>query len=575
MLHRRLWAAAPVAAVMIAIVALWGREGTGDVLVDIREVSAFEVASAGFTLTSEQALAVEAVGAGEARQSHGCDQDCGGAEDLVEWKGNAWIVDAATRELVWDLLRSASKRRANGLLRYDGTLNLPAGTYIVHYGATRGNGSDFPLARLFAGRSRDYGITIRGVGMPLTDSQLVSAEKEFQRAAFVVLTGLVDDVRRSSGFTIDQPTEVEIYAIGEAVDGETFDYGWVINADTRAIVWQLDGDNAKHAGGAAKNRMVRTTLTLTPGSYAAFAVTDGSHDVSDWNAAPPYDPAYWGLTIRATRSDAIVESYPYRPTAPSGAIVSLIGAGDDESRAYGFTLTEPLAVRVYAVGEGSGGNMYDYGWILDARTRQPVWRMEYARTDHAGGAEKNRVVDEIVSLDAGSYLVYFVTDDSHAFDDWNATPPIDGDAWGITLFPADGDVDLDGIGSYDPAADPAILARLTGIGDDAERNQPFKLDASARVRVYALGEGAGGEMYDFAWIEDADTRRVVWKMDFVATEHAGGASKNRLFSDTIRLEAGRYVLHYRSDGSHSAEEWNATPPADPFGYGVTLLRVSR
>jgi hypothetical protein len=56
------------------------------------------------------------------------------------------------------------------------------------------------------------------------------------------------------------------------------------------------------------------------------------------------------------------------------------------------------------------------------------------------------------------------------------------------------------------------------------------------------------------------------------TEHAGGGDKNRLYKGSIILPAGDYVLRYRSDGSHSLEEWNVNPPENPFDYGVTLTR---
>ena len=68
-------------------------------------------------------------------------------------------------------------------------------------------------------------------------------------------------------------------------------------------------------------------------------------------------------------------------------IVALTMVGDDESVAEGFTLTRPMDVRVTAVGEGTGGQMHDFGTILDAATQRPVWTMDLRATHHAGGAE--------------------------------------------------------------------------------------------------------------------------------------------------------------------------------------------
>ena len=54
---------------------------------------------------------------------------------------------------------------------------------------------------------------------------------------------------------------------------------------------------------------------------------------------------------------------------------------------------------------------------------------------------------------------------------------------------------------------------------------------------------------------------------------AGGARKNRLYDDEIRLPAGTYKAVYRTDGSHSFEDWNADQPRDPWNWGMTIRRV--
>ena len=263
------------------------------------------------------------------------------------------------------------------------------------------------------------------------------------------------------------------------------------------------------------------------------------------------------------------------PPSEDGAFLSLTQVGDDEIASQGFSLSSPMDVRVYAIGEGNSREMNDFGWIIDASTRQPVWQMEYRDTERAGGATKNRMVNEVVTLDAGNYIVYYVTDGSHSWDDWNSSAPRHEDAWGITLLAADGTLDGDIIGAYDVASDPAIIAQLVAIRDDDSRGAPFSLEADTEIRIYALGEGESGDMYDYAWIEDAETGQDMWEMTYRATEHAGGARKNRAFNGTIVLPAGEYMLRYEADDSHSLESWNMIPPHDPFAYGVTLLEVSR
>jgi hypothetical protein len=80
-------------------------------------------------------------------------------------------------------------------------------------------------------------------------------------------------------------------------------------------------------------------------------------------------------------------------------------------------------------------------------------------------------------------------------------------------------------------------------------------------------------MYDYGWIEEAASGRIVWEMTYRMTDAAGGAKKNRLFQGTLVLDPGKYAVHYRTDGSHSFNDWNAAPPADPEGWGIQVSRA--
>ena len=89
-------------------------------------------------------------------------------------------------------------------------------------------------------------------------------------------------------------------------------------------------------------------------------------------------------------------------------------------------------MRIFAIGEGQGSEMFDYGWIEDDKGSR-VWEMKEPQTTHAGGAGKNRKVDVQINLPAGNYKLRYKTDDSHSFDHWNALPP-DINFWGITVY---------------------------------------------------------------------------------------------------------------------------------------------
>ncbi len=547
----------PVALVVVALAAITRSRAPADALADLRKLTPFQVSDAGFTLSDDQELSIEAVG----------------APRTDYWAANAWILDVRTREVKWELSGAQEENRSSGLAKFEGTLRLPAGDYLVRYAMfAQPNDLRSWITRALGGLglSEDFRITVRGTGSPMSEAEVKQAHGFLSRNAFVSFTGLSRNAMQRTGFSVGAPTDIEIYAIGEATGGEAHDYCWLTNVETGEVLWTLDPAGSEHAGGAEKNRMDREVLTLAPGSYAAFAVTDGSHDAGHWNAAPPYDPEYWGLTIRALSGDQEIEVFPYRPTPLKNAFISLIGIGDNEAVSQAFTLTTPMEVRVRALGEAMGETMYDHGWILDADSHRPVWTMQYESSSPAGGSGKNRVVDETILLDAGNYVVYYVTDGSHSFDDWNAAPPMDPDHWGITLQPATGAPTGELVRPFDPIADVPVVAAILGVRDDESRAQDFTLTRATEVRVYALGEGSSGDMYDYAWIEDADTGLPAWQMIYDETEHAGGATKNRVFDGIVTLPAGEYILHYESDGSHSPEGWNAAAPYDPLSYGVRL-----
>jgi hypothetical protein len=570
-----------------------------DVLVAFHDLGPQELRSAAFVLTGPQEITIDALGA-EPRQQHGWEGwSCLSDGAATTWPAAAWIIDSRTRAVVWDLRGAATERSGKGLRRFAGTVRLPAGVYEAYFGSYvatsvsyHGDVSDVAARQRAVrdgavryrgpyvddGSYRRFALEIRGAGRRATDREVDSTTREFTRSAIVSLHPGVPDTAVRAAFELRRSTPVEVLAIGELCGGDAFDYGWIEDADTRRHVWTMEYRHSQDAGGDHKNRLVHDTLVLRPGRYVAYFVSDDSHDPRAWNAEPPTDPDFWGLTLRVAdpAARAAVRSFAWEPVPEGQTIVSLIGVGDDELRSAGFTLRRAMDVRVYALGEGTDpdGDLEDYAWIVDAATRRRIWTMRYADSRHAGGAAKNRVYDGTLHLDAGSYLVYYKTDDSHSFGKWNAAPPAEARYWGVSVFPASGRLDSTVVVPLSRERDHAI-AELVRMGDDQNARAAFTLERPIAIRIYALGEADGDELVDYGWIEDAATGTAVWEMTYRMTTPAGGADKNRLFEGTIQLPAGRYVLHYQSDGSHAYGDWNADPPDDPEGWGITLLPVGR
>jgi hypothetical protein len=560
-------------------------------LVDIRDLSPREHEAVTFVLTAAAELKVKAVGA-EPRPERMRErtrenwQD----EEQTTWPAAAWILDARTRAVVWDMRAVETRRESNGLRHFDGSLRLPAGTYEAHYASypasfvsfsdnTRrlsrlGRGVKFGGPYVDDGLYKQFALSITGPGHVADEGEARSAREAFTANAIATI---VPDRASSArqGFELTRTTAVDVYAIGEVTRDQPFDYGWILDADTHERVWTMTYENTEPAGGSHKNRLAHETLRLKPGRYAAYFFSDNSHDPEEWNGVPATDPEFWGLTLRVLdpAARATVKPFTYEPVPAGQTIVSLIGVRDDQTRSAGFTLRRRMDVRIYALGEGSEGDpMVDYGWIVNAETHERVWTMRREDTEAAGGADKNRLFDGTIRLAPGSYIVYYVTDGSHAYNDWNTSAPAEERYWGISLFPASGKLNPADVGPFERPTGGTLVAQLTRMGDEEDARRSFQLERQTRLRVYAIGEGSGDEMYDYGWIEDA-RGRVVWQMHYDETEPAGGADKNRAYDGVVTLPAGSYVLRFKSDGSHSHADWNSEPPDDPESWGISVFRL--
>lgn len=558
-------------------------------LIEIGDLEPGTVRGRAFTLDRAQAVRIEAAGADAetARRIAGRRNLIGRlvmrfvrTEHRFEdetWSANAWILNAETREVVWELRATQPERRGTGLVHFEGTVRLPAGSYEAYY-------AFYPLAWTEAHDGwawlrgddakayRDLGLRVEASGRSLG---AVRPPAEADAATVVSFAQLGDEAHERIGMSVDRAVEVEIRATGEATSSTTYDYGWLVNADTRERVWEFTYEDSEPAGGAEKNRISTTRLRLPAGRYAAFFVTDDSHSPAGWNAPPPWDPAGYGLTIRVVdpADRPALRTFEYEPVPRAQAIVALTGVRDDEYRSQGFTVKRPLGVRIFALGEGSDGDLFDRAWITNATSGAVVWDMDQVHTEHAGGSSKNRLFDGVIRLEPGNYMAHYVSDDSHSTERWNDAPPADRAYWGVTILPASGRLDTNVIAPYDPDADPDIIARIVGVRDNQVSRRRFTMEQDGAVRVRALGEGVGEEMVDYAYIQDAASGERVWEMRYADTEHAGGAEKNRVFDGAIRLRAGDYELVYRTDDSHAFGAWNATPPREVDGWGVRLYRV--
>ncbi|MGH7606251.1 MAG: hypothetical protein ACREME_02845, partial [Gemmatimonadales bacterium] len=283
-------------------------------LVTISDLSPQEHRVVGFVLSRPEVLIIHAVGAEPRPWRERREEDSGSWRDdeWTTWPAAAWILDARTREVIWDLRAADTRRDRNGVRRFSGTVRLPAGVYEAHYGSfpaewswhegdpvsllrgfirSRSRGDRFTGPYIDDDSYKQFTLTIDGGGRAST-AAMDSARRTFAASAIATLRPARSATARG-GFELTRPAAVEVYAIGEFSRDGAFDYAWIVNADTRQRVWEMTRETTDPAGGAQKNRLARETLRLPAGRYAAYFVNDDSHDPEEWNAMPAFDPAFW------------------------------------------------------------------------------------------------------------------------------------------------------------------------------------------------------------------------------------------------------------------------------------------
>ncbi|MBD3401627.1 hypothetical protein GF420_01930 [candidate division GN15 bacterium] len=546
-------------------------------IAQINDLRPGELPAVGFELGKDARVTIEAVGM---RPRH--------ADEMTVY---AWILDTDTRQPVWVMQAPGTDRvRGSRLLREakDSEM-LEAGKYELY---------------MYAGRYwswNDHSINLKDIineifSKDWDDEDLEELDKCYVRVtsdelssgdigtfspdggfpdALIRHTHLGDSEYIRSAFKLDHAMDLRLYALIEFPRGyrEPVDQAWIVDNESREKVWEISKWDVEYAGGGRKNQVFDDEISLPAGEYTLFVVTDDSHSFEEFNVAPPYDPLNWGVTILPGR-DFNRGSFARIEVPDRGeAIIDFTRARDNDYFEQSFKVDRETTLRIYAIGEYAKGHrgFVDYGAIQEAGSGRLVWEMTERNTAHAGGGEKNRMYDGTVTLGPGAYTAFYVTDDSHAYNDWNTSPPYDARSYGMAIYPVDnGGSGVELVSEQELVDEGNLLVRLTRMRDNEQRRERFTLKEDAWVHIYAIGEGTGGRMYDYAYIVDEATGRDVWEMTWRKTDHAGGASKNRVFDDMILLPEGTYEVVYVTDGSHSFADWNSTPPRDPMNWGITI-----
>lgn len=542
----------------------------------VGRVSTGDVDFAGFKLSQDATVHIEGTGA-----------------SYEKWGNNlayyGWIIDSESREVVWSLLDDYEDEyfHGEGSFDFEADLELKKGTYEVYYTSMYDRSyykyhiNDFgdvvnQVIRAIADdddhrhyRDEKYNMTVTGnKGFTANTGREYLDNMASKSIVSIVRTG--DNEMETKNFALTKETKLYVYCQGEREGREFYDFAWIYDLKTREKVWPNSVTDYDRAGGGRKNFLAFQEINLPAGHYQVNYVTDGSHSYDRWNVMPPNDPQMWGITVWCDNEDKKNVSKNVKEYLP---VVDLTRIRDNDFESQGFELTQDMDVRVICLGEIANHDPDDYGWIIDAKSRQTIWKFTWSNSDYAGGADKNRISNEVLSLDKGKYIAYFASDGSHSYRDWNSAPPHDQKLWGLSVWTVnDGDKTKIKIFEEEELDEENVVAKIIRVRDNERDYESFSLPSDTKVRVYAIGEGDDGDMYDLGWIKNMDTGKVVWEMTYRTSEHAGGARKNRMFNDYVYLPKGNYRLYYESDGSHSYMDWNDDPPLDQMNYGIKVLK---
>ena len=570
-----------IALLIVILLAALATLASADEIADLKDPRPGDMQVVGFELNKPANIDLSAVSAGEGwRDQYYC---------------YSWLLDSKTREPVWVFGDSDDHRSSHHgrLVREsDQTLTLKPGRYELYLYTLDYHNSPVVISGLRGlinafgdlfddDRDDDIRRAVRDCYVRLESDDVSKDEVKYfdvtgeMPDAVLQMTRISDNEYVQKGISLKKPMSFRIYALFEQPGSydTPVDFAWIVNEKTRERVWQIDTRRSGWAGGGEKNRIYDDTVSLDAGDYIVYYATDDSHSWNDFNVTPPFDPMNWGITLLPGNNFDAGAFSLFVPAGRNEPIIDLTRARNNRMYQQAFRLDKDGKLNVVAVGEfdESDDRFADYGWIENSKG-DIVWEMDDRNTVPGGGAAKNRMFDGIVSLPKGDYIVRYITDGSHAYHSWNADAPYDPAAWGIAIYPTEltGEKDIKEISEDDIDLEQGILARMNRVGDNEYLHKEFKLDKPSEVKIYAIGEGDRDEMYDYAWIENADTRRVVWEMTYRNTDRAGGARKNRMFDNYISLDAGSYVVYYQTDGSHAFNDWNDARPDDPAGWGVTV-----
>jgi len=365
-------------------------------------------------------------------------------------------------------------------------------------------------------------------------------------------------------------------------------FGWLVHRDSARVAWTPRVGARPERGSVVSQR---DTVQLAPGTYDAYFTSYGDPD----RLPPPPRGAFgrlrrsltggartwvgeadrWRFVVTgATDADraALVRATTDDGPSDPRALTTLLPEQTEYMVTTWLRVEAPSRIRLAGVTEVRGGVVEDSLSVYRLDTGRYVWSARPSDGEWAGGAVRNRMYDTTLVLTPGLYRVRAYADEVHGPTEWAANPPPVPSRWGLRVYAEPGArVAVQGVGSLDGLPE---IARLDCIGPGTDRRLFVDVRDSVTVGVEAVGEmSSDDDRYDVGSVERVvdGTPTTRWTMAYDATEHAGGADRNRRQVDWLALEPGLYALRFTTDDSHDCtDEFGGDGPTNPF-WGIRLV----
>lgn len=179
-------------------------------------------------------------------------------------------------------------------------------------------------------------------------------------------------------------------------------------------------------------------------------------------------------------------------------LASILHLQNFEDETEYFEIKRPAYLLAVAVGEGNAYGMTDYGWIEKISPDRVVWKMNYEKSVHLGGAARNRVEMGVLYLQPGQYKLRYRSDEQHSYQQWITEPPERPDLWGIQLFLLSGQEARNFARKLRQTINPNSLPHnwITAIHEDGDGNLWIgTADGLARLRQDATAKPGDFTVY--------------------------------------------------------------------------------